>query len=143
MSIEKKVKDILIEKFAVVPDDDKDLIYDLNLDSLDIIELQMCLEKEFNNNRSIEDPLPSQSMTVAQLIDYVKSKAPVNKPVKKPIAGLYTTSSSGKAKCCLTGENCTKISKDEIHKNTQLFNLCRSHNCIIERNFQQLKQYTK
>ncbi|MDW2995665.1 MAG: acyl carrier protein [Alphaproteobacteria bacterium] len=71
MSIEKQVKDILIEKFAVVPDDNKTLVKDLYLDSLDIVELFMELEKTFAI--SIPEDMAEQIslMTVAELIKYV------------------------------------------------------------------------
>ena len=167
MSIEKQVKDILIEKFDVVPDDNKTLVKDLYLDSLDLVELYMELEIRFAI--SIPDDMAEQIslMTVADLIDYVKcatsgntyipkqrnlviNTAPETEitpaqqtPAQKIFTGLYTITNNGKVKCGLTDRPCKKITPDEITKNTKLLNLCRNHKCIIERNFQQLKQNTK
>ena len=167
MSIEKQVKDILIEKFDVVPDDNKTLVKDLYLDSLDLVELYMELEIRFAI--SIPDNMAEQIslMTVAELIYYVKcatsgntyipkqrnlviNTAPETEitpakqtPAQKIFTGLYMITNNGKVKCSLTERPCKKITPDEITKNTKLLNLCRNHKCIIERNFQQLKQYTK
>lgn len=167
MSIEKKVKDILIEKFAVVPDDNKTLVEDLYLDSLDLVELFMELEIRFAI--SIPENMTEQIslMTVAELIYYVKCETSGNTyipeqrnlvintapeteitpakqtPAQKTFTGLYTITNNGKVKCGLTDRPCKKITPDEITKNTKLLNLCRNHKCTIERNFQQLKQNTK
>lgn len=154
MSIEKQVKDILIEKFAVVPDDNKTLVGDLNLDSLEMVELYMELEQTFKIH--IPDDMSSQisSMTVADLIKYVINSTggeihPVatimvsqnnQKPEQKPFKSLYTTSAGGKVECRLTGRPCQKIEPGEIEKNHQLLNLCRQHKCIIEKNFQEIMQ---
>ena len=168
MSIEKQVKDILIEKFAVVPDDNKTLVKDLYLDSLDIVELFMELEKTFEI--SIPENMAEQIslMTVAELIKYVKCETSGNTyipeqrnlvintapeteitpakqtPAQKTFTGLYTITNNGKVKCRLTGRPCQKIKPGEIEKNTQLLNLCRQHKCNIENNFQKIMQeYTK
>ena len=154
MSIEKQVKDILIERFDVVPDDNKTLVKDLYLDSLDLVELYMELEKTFAI--SIPDDMAEQIslMTVADLIKYVVNSTggeihPVatimvsqsnQKPEQKPFKSLYTTSADGKAECRLTGRPCQKIEPGEIEKNHQLLNLCRQHKCIIEKNFQEIMQ---
>ncbi|MBR4891776.1 MAG: acyl carrier protein [Alphaproteobacteria bacterium] len=164
MSIEKKVKDILIERFAVVPDDNKTLVGDLNLDSLEMVELYMELEQTFKIH--IPDDMSSQisSMTVADLIKYVEcatsgntyipkqrnlviNTAPETEitpakqtPAQKIFTGLYTITNNGKVKCGLTDRPCKKITPDEITKNTKLLNLCRNHKCIIERNFQKIMQ---
>lgn len=167
MSIEKQVKDILIEKFDVVPDDNKTLVKDLYLDSLDLVELFMELEIRFAI--SIPDNMAEQIslMTVAELIYYVKcatsgdtyipkqrnlviNTAPEieitpakQMPAQKIFTGLYTITNNGKVKCGLTERPCKKITPDEITKSRNLLNLCSRHKCIIERNFQQLKQNTK
>lgn len=51
MSIEQKVLDIIVEQAGVDKDDvtpDKSFVEDLNLDSLDLTELIMSLEEEFD-----------------------------------------------------------------------------------------------
>lgn len=148
------VKQILTDKFWVTPDDNKTLVGDLNLDSLEMVELYMELEQTFKIH--IPDDMSSQisSMTVADLIKYVVESTggmippsatimvsqSEQKPVQNSFKGLYTTSASGKAKCRLTGRPCQKIKPGEIEKNTQLLNLCRQYKCIIEKNFQEIMQ---
>ena len=153
-AIGDQVKQILTDKFLVKPDDNKTLVEDLNLDSLEMVELYMELEQTFKIY--IPDDMSSQfsSMTVAELIKYVVESTGGNilpsatimvsqseqKPVQNSFKGLYTTSASGKAKCRLTGRPCQKIKPGEIEKNTQLLNLCRQYKCIIEKNFQEIMQ---
>ena len=153
-AIGDQVKQILTDKFGVKPDDNKTLVEDLYLDSLDMVTLYIELEETFKIY--IPDDMSSQIslMTVADLIKYVVEstggKIPPSatimvsqseqKPVQNSFKGLYTTSASGKAKCRLTGRPCQKIKPGEIEKNTQLLNLCRQHKCIIEKNFQEIMQ---
>ena len=153
-TIGDQVKQILTDMFWVEPDDNKTLVEELDLDSLNMVELYMELEQTFKI--SIPDDMSSQisSMTVADLIKYVidstEGMIPPSatimvsqseqKSVQNSFKGLYTTSASGKARCRLTGRPCQKIKPGEIEKNTQLLNLCRQYKCIIEKNFQEIMQ---
>ena len=81
MTIETQVKSILYTKFFVDPKDNKaTLIGDLNMDSLDLIELTMELEREFNITipESVWDNYAP--MTVAGLIDVVEKAGGVADP---------------------------------------------------------------
>lgn len=71
--IEKKVKKIIAEKLAVKQSKIKketNLINDLGADSLDIIELIMEFEKEFNI--SIPDKNAEKIKTVEDIVKYLK-----------------------------------------------------------------------
>lgn len=74
MDIEKKIKDLIVEKLgveegAVVPT--ASFTNDLGADSLDTVELIMDLEKEFGI--TIPDDDAEKITTVGQAIEYVES----------------------------------------------------------------------
>ncbi|MEG1711127.1 MAG: acyl carrier protein [Clostridia bacterium] len=70
-----KLKEIIVEQLQV---DEKlvtrecNIIKDLNADSLDVVEMLMNLEEEFNI--SIPDEAASELKTVGEIVDFVESK---------------------------------------------------------------------
>jgi len=69
----EKVKDIVVEQLGVNPEDlsmQSSLIDDLGADSLDIVELIMALEEEFNLEISDEDA--EKIITMGDVVDYIK-----------------------------------------------------------------------
>jgi acyl carrier protein len=74
MSVEDKVKEIIIEQLGVDPEEvtnDASFINDLGADSLDTVELVMALEEEFDIELPDEEAEKLQS--VGQAIDYIKA----------------------------------------------------------------------
>src|SRR6201986_3148765 len=75
-SIEEKVKDIIVEQLGVNPEQvtpQASFIEDLGADSLDIVELVMAFEEEFNVEVPDEDAEKLQ--TVGQVIKYIEEKS--------------------------------------------------------------------
>jgi acyl carrier protein len=75
MSVEEKVKKIIAEKLSVdleevVPE--ASFVDDLGADSLDLVELIMSMEEEFDTDISDEDA--EQITTVKDAIDYIKKQ---------------------------------------------------------------------
>lgn len=75
MSVEEKVKKIIAEKLSVdlsevVPE--ASFVDDLGADSLDLVELIMSMEEEFDTDISDEDA--EQITTVQDAIDYVNAQ---------------------------------------------------------------------
>jgi acyl carrier protein len=74
MSVESRVKEIIIDQLGV---DEKEVtmeakfIEDLGADSLDLVELVMALEEEYETEISDEDAEKIQ--TVGDAIEYIKS----------------------------------------------------------------------
>ncbi|NOX38931.1 MAG: acyl carrier protein [Calditrichaeota bacterium] len=75
MSLEEKVKDIIVDKLGVAPEKvtpEAHFIEDLGADSLDTVELVMAFEEEFNVEIPDED---AQKITTVQAaIDYLSQK---------------------------------------------------------------------
>ena len=76
MSVEDKVKKIIAEKLGVdlsevVPE--ASLVDDLGADSLDLVELIMSMEEEFDTDISDEDAEKIQ--TVQDAINFVKAQS--------------------------------------------------------------------
>ena len=74
MSVEDKVKKIIAEKLSVdleevVPD--ASFVDDLGADSLDLVELIMSMEEEFDIDISDEDA--EKLVTVKDAIDYINA----------------------------------------------------------------------
>ena len=74
MSIEDKIKEIIAEKLSVemsevVPE--ASFVDDLGADSLDLVELVMTMEEEFDTDISDEDA--EQLVTVQDAINFVKA----------------------------------------------------------------------
>ena len=73
-NIEVKVREKIAEQLGVAADEvkpDSSFIEDLGADSLDIVELVMALEEEFECE--IPDEEAEKITTVQQAIDYVKN----------------------------------------------------------------------
>lgn len=76
MSIEEKVKSIIVEQLEVDPDQVKPeakFDSDLDADSLDVVELVMAFEEAFDIEIPDEDAEKIQ--TVQQAIDYISAAA--------------------------------------------------------------------
>ncbi|QIW15459.1 acyl carrier protein [Pasteurellaceae bacterium RH1A] len=74
MSIEERVKKIIVEQLGVKAEDVKpeaSFIEDLGADSLDTVELVMALEEEFDIE--IPDEEAEKITTVQSAIDYVQN----------------------------------------------------------------------
>jgi acyl carrier protein len=76
MSVEDKVKKIIAEKLSVdleevVPE--ASFVDDLGADSLDLVELIMSMEEEFDTE--ISDEAAEKILSVQDAIDYVKSQS--------------------------------------------------------------------
>ncbi|HEH9615249.1 TPA: acyl carrier protein [Pasteurella multocida] len=74
MSIEERVKKIIVEQLGVKEDEVKpeaSFVEDLGADSLDTVELVMALEEEFDIE--IPDEEAEKIMTVQSAIDYVQN----------------------------------------------------------------------
>ena len=72
MSIEERVKKIIVEQLGVKEEDVKpeaSFVEDLGADSLDTVELVMALEEEFDIE--IPDEEAEKIITVQSAIDYV------------------------------------------------------------------------
>ncbi|MBP7254274.1 MAG: acyl carrier protein [Negativicutes bacterium] len=72
MSTFDKVKEIVVEQLGVDADDvniDSTFIDDLGADSLDIVELIMAFEEEFNVE--IPDEIAEKIKTVKDTVDYI------------------------------------------------------------------------
>jgi acyl carrier protein len=75
MSIPPKVKDIIVEQLGVDPEKVKaeaSFIDDLGADSLDIVELVMAMEEEFD--LEIPDEDAEKLRTVSDVVTYLASK---------------------------------------------------------------------
>ncbi len=73
MSFEK-VRDIIVEQLGVETDEvtlESSFIDDLGADSLDIVELIMALEEEFD--MEIPDEEAEKVTTVADVVNYIKN----------------------------------------------------------------------
>ncbi|MDL1871695.1 acyl carrier protein [Deltaproteobacteria bacterium PRO3] len=75
MSTDKKIKQIIAEQLGLNEDeiaDSASLLDDLGADSLDIVELVMAMEEEFE--MEIPDEDAEKIVTVKDVIDYVKRR---------------------------------------------------------------------
>ena len=75
MSLEEKVRDIIVDKLGVAPEKiqiDSHFIDDLGADSLDTVELVMAFEEEFNVEIPDEDA--QEITTVSSSIEYLSKK---------------------------------------------------------------------
>ena len=74
MSIEDKIKKIVAEKLSVDLDEivpEASFVDDLGADSLDLVELIMSMEEEFDIE--ISDEQAEKLVTVKDVLDYVKT----------------------------------------------------------------------
>ncbi|MBW2437301.1 MAG: acyl carrier protein [Desulfobacterales bacterium] len=75
MSVEERVKKIIAEKLSVELEEvvpEASFVDDLGADSLDLVELIMSMEEEFDTDISDEDA--EQITTVQDAIDYVNKQ---------------------------------------------------------------------
>ena len=73
MDTRDKVVEIIIEQLAIPANEMKDdgsLVKDYNMDEVDLSEIAMALEDEFDI--SIEDEVMQSWMTVKDVIEYIK-----------------------------------------------------------------------
>ncbi|MBW1770695.1 MAG: acyl carrier protein [Deltaproteobacteria bacterium] len=76
MSVEDKVKNIIVEKLSVEPDEvvmAASFVDDLGADSLDLVELIMAMEEAFD--MEIPDDQAEKLQTVQDVMDYIKKHA--------------------------------------------------------------------
>ena len=74
-STEARVKEIICDQLGVSADEvnlDSSFIEDLGADSLDIVELVMALEEEYDTE--ISDEQAEKIKTVRHVIDYIESR---------------------------------------------------------------------
>jgi acyl carrier protein len=75
MSIDEKVKNIIIEQLGVSADEvvpEASFVDDLGADSLDLVELVMVLEEEFG--KEIPDEDAEKIQTVQDATNYIKGQ---------------------------------------------------------------------
>jgi acyl carrier protein len=74
MSIEKRVKEIIVEQLGVNENEvtpEAKFVDDLGADSLDLVELVMALEEEYNIE--ISDEEAEKILTVGDAIEYIQA----------------------------------------------------------------------
>ncbi len=81
MALEERVKEIIVEQLGVTPDEvvgQASFIDDLGADSLDIVELVMAMEEEFDVEIPDEDAEKIQ--TIGSAVTYLKGKLEAGGP---------------------------------------------------------------
>jgi len=74
--VEEKVKNIIVEKLSVEPDEvvmAASFVDDLGADSLDLVELIMAMEEAFD--MEISDDQAEKLQTVQDVMEYIKKHA--------------------------------------------------------------------
>lgn len=74
-TVERRVKDIIAEQLGLEGEEigvENSIVDDLGADSLDVVELVMALEEEFNLDIPDEDA--EKILTVKDTIDYVRKR---------------------------------------------------------------------
>lgn len=74
MSVDQKVKEIVVEQLGISSDEVKNeskFVEDLGADSLDLTELIMAMEEEFDVE--IDDERAQEILTVQAAIDFIKA----------------------------------------------------------------------
>ncbi len=75
MSVEEKIKEIIVDQLGVSADEVKpesSFVEDLGADSLDLTELIMAMEEEFG--LEIDDDEAQKLLSVKDVISYIQSK---------------------------------------------------------------------
>jgi len=75
MTVEERIKNIIVEQFGVKLEEatpEALFVDDLGADSLDLVELTMAMEEEFNIQITDEDA--EKLDTVGKLIQYIEEK---------------------------------------------------------------------
>lgn len=75
MEIFDKVREIIVEQLGINPDEvilEASFVDDLGADSLDVVELVMAFEEEFD--LKIPDEDAEKISTVADTVEYIKSQ---------------------------------------------------------------------
>jgi acyl carrier protein len=75
MSIEKRVKEIIVEQLGVNESEvnpEAKFVDDLGADSLDLVELVMALEEEYNIE--ISDEEAEKILTVGDAIEFIQAR---------------------------------------------------------------------
>ena len=75
MNVEKKIMEMVADRFNKMPEDltlDTEFVNDLSADSLDQVELTIDIEDEFGLPEVPEDALV-KIVTIGDLVDYVES----------------------------------------------------------------------
>ena len=70
----EKVQEILSSQFDVIADSitlETDIVDDLGADSLDLVDMLMCLEDEFSIGE-VPDEMVEKIRTVGQLVTYIE-----------------------------------------------------------------------
>ena len=76
MSVEEKVKNIIVDKLSVEADEvvaEASFVDDLGADSLDLVELIMAMEEAFD--MEISDDQAEKLQTVQDAVNYIKERA--------------------------------------------------------------------
>jgi acyl carrier protein len=76
VSVEEKVKNIIVDKLSVEPDEvvmEASFVDDLGADSLDLVELIMAMEEAFD--MEISDDQAEKLQTVQDAMNYIKEHA--------------------------------------------------------------------
>lgn len=74
LEIEEKVKSIICDELGVAPEEISDrtrIAEDLGADSLDMVEMMMRFEEEFNTE--IDDATAERLATFQQIVDHIES----------------------------------------------------------------------
>jgi len=74
MSVEEKVREIVVDQLGISSDElkpESKFVEDLGADSLDLTELIMAMEEEFDIE--IDDEKAQELLTVQAAIDYIKA----------------------------------------------------------------------
>ena len=73
-NIRERVEKILVDNYLILEDQsitDESNLYDLGLDSLDVVEFIMFVEREFDI--SIPDEKAENILTVGELVSYIEN----------------------------------------------------------------------
>jgi acyl carrier protein len=76
VSVEEKVKNIIVDKLSVEPDEvvpEASFVDDLGADSLDLVELIMAMEEAFDIE--ISDDQAEKLQTVKDAVNYIKQNS--------------------------------------------------------------------